>query len=295
MSDRIFSEEEVQKLIKKAAELEAERSVSGQESGKNGLTIDELKDVASEAGLDPQLIEQAASEMDVTSPDFKERVRVNRDEIASEIWLDSRPDRETMDVLVTELNHLYGTTDDLNWWDNLWGTHQGKAKVTRTSSTTEWNYKTEAGMYSTRVLMQQRGDRFRIRASKRQMFGMKFDSALTFLILFILIAVFLTATGGISSSAILGIEWPGIVAGIVLSLLGYPVLRYFTKKTLEKNKAEVKNTVRQLSELVLQSSHQKKSKYKSARKTRSASEIEIPEQTEASESEIGKLRNSLRE
>jgi len=295
MSERIFSEEEVQKLIKKAAELEAERSVSGQESGKNGLTINELKDVASEAGLDPQLIEQAASEMGVTSPDFKERVRVNRDEIASEIWLDSRPDRETMDALVTELNHLYGTTDDLNWWDNLWGTHQGKAKVTRTSSTTEWNYKTEAGMYSTRVLMQQRGDRFRIRASKRQMFGMKFDSALTFLILFILIAVFLTATGGISSSAILGIEWPGIVAGIVLSLLGYPVMRYFTKKTLEKNKAEVKNTVRQLSELVLQSSHQNKRKSKSPKRARSAYEIEIPEHPEASESETGKLRNSLRE
>lgn len=157
MSDRIFSEDEVQKLIKRAAELEAERSVSGKDSGKNGLTIDELKVVASEAGLDPQLIEQAASEMSDSSSDLKEPVRVNREEIVSETWLDLQPDRQTRDMLVTELNHMYGTTDELNWWDTLWGTHEGKAKVTRTSNTTEWNYKTEAGVYSTRVLMQRRG------------------------------------------------------------------------------------------------------------------------------------------
>ena len=295
MSDRVFSEDEVQKLIKRAAELEAERSVSGKGHSENGLTIGELKQVASEAGLDPQLIEQAASEMNTTSSDVKDKVRVNRDEIASEIWLDSQPDSETMDILITELNHIYGTTDELNWWDNLWGTHEGKAKVTRTSSTIEWNYKTEAGVYSTRVLLQRRGERFRIRVSKRQIFGLEWDNAISQLYMILPIAVLFGVFGGAFSNSILGSGWPGITAGIVLSALSYPIMRYFVKRSVEKSKAEVANTVRQLSSLVMQSSNQKKNKPKASKKARSTSEIEIPDEPESSEFQSGKLRNSLRE
>ena len=295
MSDQVFSEDEVQKLIKRAAELEAERSVSGKGSNENGLTMDELKHIASEAGLDPQLIEQAASEMNATSSDVKESVRVNRDEIATEIWLDHQPDSETMDILVTELNHIYGTTDELNWWENLWGTHEGKAKVTRSSSTIEWNYKTEAGIYSTRVLMQKRGEKFRIRVSKRQIFGLEWDNTISQFYMIIPIAVTLGVIGGAFSNSILGTGWPGIISGIVLAILSYPIMRYFVNRSVEKNKAEVANTVRQLSKLVLQSPTQKKSKSKTSKKARSASEIEIPDESESSESQPGKLRNSLRE
>lgn len=283
-------------MIKRAAELEAERSVAGRDSSENGLTIDELKNIASNAGLDPQLMEQAASEMDSTSSDLKENVRVNRDEIASEIWLDRKPDRETMDLLVTELNHIYGTTDELNWWDNLWGTHEGKAKVKRTSSTTEWNYKTEAGIYSTRVLMQQRGDRFRIRVSKRQIFGMEWDNVVSQLYMILPIAVLFGVIGGAISNSVLGAGWPGISGGIALSLFSYPIMRFFVKRSVEKNKTEVADTVRQLSKLVLQSSPPKdESESPAKEKRKSASEIEIPDQSESSDSQTGTLRNNLRE
>ncbi|MEX0770186.1 MAG: hypothetical protein WD035_05610 [Balneolaceae bacterium] len=276
MVNRIFSEDEVQILIKRAAELEAERSVSGR-SRENGLSIDEIKKVASEAGLDPKFIEQAASELDSTLSDVAEKVQVNRDKITTEIWLDHRPDRETMDVLVTELNHIYGTTDELNWWENLWGTHEGKAKVKRTSSTTEWNYKTEVGIYSTRVLLQHRGERFRIRVSKRQIFGMEWDNATHHLYLVLPFAVLFGVVGGVSSSIIFGMEWLGITAGIALSLFSYPLMRHFTKRSVEKHKAEVANTVRQLSELVLQSSNVEKRKSPSAEKNISTFENEIPD------------------
>ena len=115
MSERIYSKKEIKQLIKKAAELESERSVSDKENWVNGLTIDELKNVAAETGLDPELIKRAASEMDVLPENQAKKVRVNRDEIASEVWLDHEPDKETIDMLVTELNHIYGTTDELNW------------------------------------------------------------------------------------------------------------------------------------------------------------------------------------
>jgi len=302
MSDRIFSENEVQQLIKRAAELEAERSVSGRDSGKNGLTIDELKVVASEAGLDPQLIEQAASEMSTTSSDLKEPVRVNREEIVSETWLDLQPDRQTRDMLVTELNHMYGTTDELNWWDNLWDTHEGKAKVTRTSNTTEWNYKTEAGVYSTRVLMQQRGERFRIRVSKRQIMGMQWDSVMNSLLLMVPVAVVLGVVGGISSSAVFGFGGAGVLAGLLLSLFSYPLMRRFSNRFVEKHKKEVANTAQQLSELVTQSTTTNQ-REKAAKKSRSTAEVEIPvededeekqgQEQEAAEARSRKLRNNL--
>lgn len=295
MSNRIFSEDEVQKLIKRAAELEAERSVSDNSNRKNGLTMGELKAVASEAGLNPQLIERAAAELDDKSTDLEEIVQVNREEIVSEIWLDRQPDRETMDLLVTELNHIYGTTDDLNWWDNLWGTHEGKAKVRRTSNTTQWNYKTEAGMYSTRVLMQQHGERFRIRVSKRQLMDLEWDSTITSMILVIPIAALLGVLGGISSSNIFGTAWPGTSIGLMISLFGYPLIRRFTKRFIEKHKTEVANTTRQLTELVSQSVEFSKDKKTEARKNRSASIIEIPDEQEATESQSDKLRNDLRE
>lgn len=295
MSNRIFSEEEVQKLIKRAAELEAMRSVSGKGSRENGLTIDELKHIASDTGLDPELIEQAASELD-TIPDVqKAKVRVNREEISSEVWFDQRPDREAIDLMVMELNHIYGTTDDLNWWDNLWGTHEGKAKVTRTTNTTEWNYQTEAGMYSTRVLMQQRGERFRIRVSKRQIFGMEWDNAVNHLLLKIPIVVLFGVIGGFSSSAIFGMEWPGITAGILLSLLSYPLMRYFTKRSVEKHRTEVANTLNQLTDLVLQSTTFIKSKSSASELGSAERVIEITDETESSESRSGNLRNNLRE
>lgn len=296
MANRIFSEEEVQKLIKRAAELEAERSVSGR-NRENGLTIDEIKNVVSDAGLDPELIEQAASEMHSPSSDLKESVRVNRDEIATEVWLDRDLDRETMDLLVTELNHIYGTTDELNWWNNLWGTHEGKAKVKRSTNTIEWNYATESGIYFTHVLLQQRGERFRIRVSKRQIFGLEWDNVVSQLYMILPMAVLFGVIGGAISTSVLGTGWPGILGGIVLSLFSYPIIRYFVKRSVEKNKAEVANTVRQLTELVLQSTSVGKRKSPTAEKSKSASKIEIPDdaETESSDSQPGKLRNNLRE
>jgi len=295
MSNRIFSEDEVQKLIKRAAELEAERSVEGRGGRENGLSIDELKSVAAEAGLDPKLIDQAAYELDTEHVDVKEKVRVNRDEIISEIWLESHPDNETIDVLITELNHMYGTTDELNWWENLWGTHEGKAKVKRSSGTTEWNYKTEAGMYSTRVLLQQRGERFRIRVSKRQIMNLEWDNDLNNVFLVLPVLIFLGIFGAVGSSLTFGIAWPGLITGILLSFFSYPVFKYFTKRSVEKQKSDVGNTVNQLSRLILQSTDHHKNSEENTKTTRSASEIEIPDVQEVPGAQTGKLRNSLRE
>lgn len=296
MPNRIYSKEEIEQLIKKAVELESQRSVSDKDNWENGLTIDELKNVAAETGLDPELIERAASEMDILPENQAEKVRVNRDEIASEVWLDREPDKKMIDMLVTELNHIYGTTDELNWWEKLWQNHKGKAKVERKPNITEWIYTSPSGAFFTRVLLQQRGERFRIRVSKRMIYNLDWDSPFnTFSMVVLPAAFFLGIFGAAGSENIFGTFWPGLGAGIILSLFSYPLLRYIDKRHIDKYKCEVDSTISQLSELVMQSSSKKESKSSTPKRNTSTSEIEIPEEEDTSEGESRKLRNNLRE
>lgn len=53
---RLYGENEVGALLRRAAELQASQG----ESATSGLTIDELKTIAAEAGIDPKFVEQAA-------------------------------------------------------------------------------------------------------------------------------------------------------------------------------------------------------------------------------------------
>lgn len=283
MSKRVFSQDEVQRLIRRAAELESGRSVSGM---KNGLTLDELKSVAAESGLDPALLEKAAAELENTSSAEAPEIRVNREEIASEIWLDHRVDKATIDALITELNHIYGTSDELSWWDQLSGSHQGKAKVKRTSGSVEWDYKTDAGVYSTRVLMQQRGGRFRIRVSKRQAMNLSWqnssgqNAALSIFFAFVFVIF-----AGAASDAVWDTTWPGILAGLLLAGISYPVMQRYSSRVIEKSKAEVRDTVQQLQRLIEETPEEPK--------WYNAPEFEPPPAQESSETG-GKLRNHLR-
>lgn len=54
---QVFNEKQVQGILKRATELQAEAG-----GGQTGLTLDELRAVASEVGIDPRFIEQAAVE-----------------------------------------------------------------------------------------------------------------------------------------------------------------------------------------------------------------------------------------
>jgi glycopeptide antibiotics resistance protein len=143
--------------------------------------------------------------------------------------------------------------------------------------------------------MQRRGDRFRIRVSKRQIMDIAWDSILNNILLMLPVAVVLGTIGGISSSAFFDAGGPGVVTGILLSLCSYPLISRFTKYFVEKHKAEVANTTRQLSELVLQSTTHKKSEKPKNDSTTSTAEIEIPDEQEAEQNKTGKLRNNLRE
>ncbi|MEX0823877.1 MAG: hypothetical protein WD008_05770, partial [Balneolaceae bacterium] len=121
MSKRIYTEDEVSRLIRRAVELEAERSVLKGEHSRAGLSITELEQIAAESGIDPELIHQASKELDTERTNFDsakdEKAVVKKEEIVCERWIDFQPDSKIFDDLVTELNHKYGTSDkDINWW-----------------------------------------------------------------------------------------------------------------------------------------------------------------------------------
>jgi len=59
---RLYDEKEVGRLIKRATELQREEPMRAAVSG--GLSLDELADIAAEAGIDPRYLRRAALELD---------------------------------------------------------------------------------------------------------------------------------------------------------------------------------------------------------------------------------------
>ncbi len=303
MSVRIYSQEEISSIIRRAVELEAERSVTGGSSSGKGLTISELEQIAAESGIDPELVQKAARDFEkhsvLTGNKTKEKAEVKKKEIVSERWLNVNVGSQIMDDMVTELNHKYGTSDkDINWWDDLWKNYNGKAKVRKSSTSLEWQYTDNMGYYTTRVLLQNRGEKFRIRVSKRQLWGMNWNNGdYDFIYPAVFFPVFI-ALGGVLSFSFLNTVWPGIAAGAVLSTLLYPVIKYFRNLSVNKHQEEVTDTVDTLSELatqLLDLSQESEAKTHSHQdENENLTHIEISDHEEE-ESGSGSLRNNLRE
>jgi len=62
MSERRFTDKQVALILRRAADLEKRSSTSG--SSPRGLTLADLKEIAAEAGIDPDLIGRAVAEME---------------------------------------------------------------------------------------------------------------------------------------------------------------------------------------------------------------------------------------
>lgn len=302
MSNRIYSEDEVTKLIRRAVELEAGRSVSNEKQSGKGLTLQEIEQVASETGIDPELIKQAASELDnKSSGNLKDdgKINITKSEIVSERWIDARPDRVMFEDLVTELNHRYGTSEEGNWWDRLWDNYAGRAKVEKTATTVDWNFTDEMEFYTTRVLMQRRGEKFRIRVSKRVGWSMSWSSKGGTLFVSAMIFLVSVLIGGSMGFALFDSPIAGILAGAGFTALTIPAMLMWEKQWIKKHKEEVAETTEALASLALQmaseSGYQENKTAKRNKPGTEAIEIEIPESENRQSDEAGGLRNNLRE
>lgn len=249
MSDRIYSEEEVAKVIRRAVEMDTNGTGSGQAGTRNGLTMRDLEQIAADAGIDPELMQKAARELDAPKlpENFEESTKVTRQEIVAEHWIKLPVNQQLYDDLITELNHRFGTSqDDISWWNNLFNDYSGKAVVSKTRKSADWRYTDEMELYTTRVLLQKRGDKLRIRVGKRIGWSLTWKSKSTAISIGVLSALLFSIVGGSFSFAFLDTPLPGIMTGIGLSALITALSLAYLRRKLKQHKKEVSDIAESL-------------------------------------------------
>ncbi|TVR19283.1 MAG: hypothetical protein EA391_01015 [Balneolaceae bacterium] len=301
MNNRIYTEEEVAQLIKRAVELEAERSIS-KEGSRTGLNLTDLEQIASEAGIDPELIKRAANELDSISSrtTYNAEANIKHSEIVFEEWITIKPDPAIFEDLITELNHRYGTSDkEITWWDKLWDDYNGKAKSRKTATSCEWEYTDEWGYFTTRALFQLKNDTLRVRISKRQLWDMKWEDNVHYLYILLPVFVVSAVIGGVLTGSFFDNPWLGISGGAFITAVSYPILYFFSKRSLQKHTREVKETASELLDLITRfvadSKNSTDNRKESFNQKSKLIDIEYISDDKASDNESNPLRNKLRE
>ena len=185
MAKKNYSEKEVAQIFKRAAELESKQSEQFNTiEGGPGLSLDELSQIATDAGLDPENVLRAAEELSPsTQPGSKtghQTASVKDNEVIAEQWVSGDLTDDQLDLIISDLNHRYNASHEkVNWMDNI--LHDAtldanqKSTVKRTGKSLEWKTAIEYGSEEIRVLVQPRGDKIRIRVAKRNVYGNTFE------------------------------------------------------------------------------------------------------------------------
>lgn len=242
MSERIFNEEEISRIIKRAAELESERQRRhGDYSGGRGLSLDELVEVASGTGIDPESVRQAVEELNQKggAKTAKKKAGVRDKELFVERWLDHIPHKESLDHIIADLDHRYRDSSS-DFWHMF-----GKPKVKRNGKSVEWFHTDTWGTYETRVLMQPVGNRYRIRISRRNTWGGSWDSSMggiwMYLLYFVIPFVMMF-------SWFMDAVWLGAIVSVAAFFLVHPVVKKLHARFVEKHKSELEGTADEMVE-----------------------------------------------
>jgi len=175
MSQRTYSEKEIAEIMRRAAEMESGQLREMNAAGElPGLNIDELSEIAAEAGLDPEHVRQAARGLD--SPAENQQAVTSKNEIFAEKWADAELTDELAELVIADLNHRFNTTHQRqNWRDNILdeGPDEttGRSHVRHTGKSIEWKTIDENEAVEVRALIQPVKGKVRIRASKKDVKG----------------------------------------------------------------------------------------------------------------------------
>lgn len=176
MENHTFTEEEITKILKRAAQLESEQHQIKDER-RPGLTLDELIATASDAGLDPENIRIAARALkEEPESESKTNTENNPDRVFAERWVQCKLSDEVVDAVIAELKHRYDASEaETSWFeewsDESWDERFGKSSVQKTGKSTEWKHIDQYGALETRVLMQPRGKQVRVRVAKQNLWN----------------------------------------------------------------------------------------------------------------------------
>jgi len=168
MPERTYTEEEVAALFKRAAELQAQRDPSGGSSDtRHGLTLDELRAIAADAGLDPELLRVAAADIERPTRRRNPASNVSRREIAVERWIPGQLDDLAKEDVIAELRHRFENSAARSM-----GMYSLGSSTTQTiGRSLEWQYVDPWWGTETRVLIQPRDEELRARVTRRNAYS----------------------------------------------------------------------------------------------------------------------------
>jgi hypothetical protein len=159
MPDRIFTEEEVKAIIRRASarqEEEAERH----EAREHGLTLADLEQLGAEVGLDPRHLRAAADEVRTGHRTAVEAETETATHVIVEHWIDRPFTLEAWEDTVGLLRSQFGV--DMGMWYG----RSGDGRVERVGRAHEWVHVSQLGV-ETRVSASEREGRTRLLLSQR--------------------------------------------------------------------------------------------------------------------------------
>lgn len=237
MTDRTYSEKEVAVLLERAAELQVQ--AARRADHRLGLTLDELESIASEAGLDPSLLRQAANELDQPQHSL---LRRNSGQTAIHAFVERRvPGELTPEVwedIVAELRHHFES--DLA---GMMGMPQyGVGTTEQIGRSVQWRHMSMSGL-ETKVLIRPREDELDIRLSQRVGWSGAPTEGTTY-------GIILAVAAGLVSGAILNSSIIGGTVFVIALLTAIPLVIFFDMAWRKKKVRELETLADRLSSIV---------------------------------------------
>ena len=156
---RTYSEQEVADIIARAAERQA---ASTRAPTREGLTLDEIERLGSEAGLDPDDLRAAAAEVDAGGRTLARQSSQTRTHVVVERWIDAPLTEAGWVDAVAEMQDAFGA--DLGAAMGM--SAGGQQQIGRAF---EWTHTSGLGVH-TKVVASPRGERTKLRLT--QLVGM---------------------------------------------------------------------------------------------------------------------------
>jgi hypothetical protein len=156
--DATFNEDEIQKLLARAAELQA---ASDDSSSTPGLTLEEVEQAAESAGLNPRHVRQAARELSRPKTTHAS-TDVNDSHLFVERWIDRPMSEEVWTAVRSELRHRTGVPQGWSLSSPFeWSTTE------RIGDTREWTHHRLGNTRELRVSVRPSGEQTQLRLAKR--------------------------------------------------------------------------------------------------------------------------------
>jgi hypothetical protein len=248
MTQRTYTEAEIAALIRRATELQAQRSAaSGEFPAAPGLTLDELAAIGTEAGVDPKFLRVAAAELDAPGGKGPRTVTgATGSELYAESLIEGRLTEDAVEDVLAELRHRYDSSS--TEWIGM--PNYGKSKTQRMGRSVEWNHTDPTWGNETRVLLQPRDERLRVRISRKNIYGVNGAFPGLWGVWFVMAAFLIAGPLGFGALVIAdSFLVSGLVAAAVLLAVA-PLLTRFQRQWNRRGHEEIGHILEMISDHV---------------------------------------------